>query len=148
MRGSDVNHGISFLFATIFVIRVLFGSAAQADESPHNNYMIHCQGCHLPDGAGKPPDVPSFPGQLAEFLRIDGGRAYLVQVPGTANAMLDDQAVAELLNWMVERFNDRPLPADFIPYTAPEVARYRSKILADPGARRASLLAGLSAQRQ
>ena len=143
-----MNHGRSYLFAIILVTRVLFGSVVQADESPQNNYMIHCQGCHLPDGAGKPPDVPSFAGQLAEFLRVEGGRAYLVQVPGTANALLDDQAVAELLNWMVERFNDRTLPANFIPYTAPEVTRYRSEVLADPGTRRASLLAGLSALRQ
>ncbi|MDP7152824.1 MAG: hypothetical protein QF483_09720 [Gammaproteobacteria bacterium] len=135
---------IPMLCAAILLTGVLCGFVVQADELPQNNYMIHCQGCHLPDGAGKPPDVPSFTGQLAEFLRVEGGRAYLVQVPGTANALLDDQAVAKLLNWMVERFNQRTLPADFIPYTASEVTHYRSQVLADPGARRATLLERLS----
>ena len=112
-------------------------------ESPHNNYVIHCQGCHLADGSGHPPDVPSFTGQLGDFLRVEGGRAYLVQVPGTANAPLDDRSVAELLNWMLERFSDRMRPANFAPYSAQEVAGYRREKLADPAARRKSLLAAL-----
>jgi hypothetical protein len=114
-----------------------------AAESPHNNYMIHCQGCHLADGSGHPPDVPSFAGQLGEFLRVEGGRAYLVQVPGTANAPLDNESVAELLNGMLERFGDRLRPADFAPYSAREVAGYRRERLVDPAARRKSLLAAL-----
>ncbi len=67
-----------------------------------------------------------------------------MQVPGTANALLDNRAVAELLNWMVERFNNQTLPADFVPYSEQEVARYRSEILVDPGTRRKALLAALS----
>ena len=76
-------------------------------------------------------------------MRVDGGRAYLVQVPGTAYSPLDDRAVAELLNWMLERFSDRTLPANFAPYTAQEVDGYRRHKLADPAARRKSLLAAL-----
>jgi mono/diheme cytochrome c family protein len=105
--------------------------------------MIHCQGCHLPDGSGNPPDVPSFTGQLGDFLLVDGGRAYLVQVPGTANAPLDDRSVAELLNWMLERFSGRMRPTNFVPYSAEEVADYRREKLADPAARRKALLAAL-----
>ncbi len=114
-----------------------------AAESPHNNYMIHCQGCHLPDGSGHPPDVPSFAGQLGDFLRVEGGRAYLVQVPGTSHAPLDDASIAELLNWMLERFGDRTTKAGFTPYSAQEVTGYRREKLADPAARRKSLLAAL-----
>lgn len=113
-------------------------------ESPHNNYMIHCQGCHLADGSGSPPDVPSFAGQLSDFLRVEGGRAYLVQVPGTANAPIDDQSIAELLNWILVEFGDGALPENFAKYSAQEVAGYRSQRLADPGAMRESLLAALS----
>jgi hypothetical protein len=112
-------------------------------ESPHHNYMIHCQGCHLADGSGHPPDVPSFTGQLGEFLRVEGGRAYLVQVPGTANAPLDDRSVAQLLNWMLERFSDSMRRAEFAPYSAQGVAGYRREKLADPAARRKSLLVAL-----
>jgi hypothetical protein len=105
--------------------------------------MIHRQGCHLADGSGHPPDVPSFTGQLGEFLRVEGGRAYLVQVPGTANAPLDDRSVAQLLNWMLERFSDSMRRAEFAPYSAQEAASYRREKRADPAARRKSLLVAL-----
>ena len=78
------------------------------------------------------------------FLLVDGGRAYLVQVPGTANAPLDDRSVAELLNWMLERFSGRMRPANFVPYSAEEVADYRREKLANPAARRKALLAALT----
>ncbi len=144
MSAAGVNHNVQHLLMIILLSGMLVGFGAQAGELPENNYKIHCQGCHLPDGAGKPPDVPAFSGQLTDFLRVEGGRAYLVQVPGTANAVLDNRSIAELLNWMVQRFNERKLPEGFIPYTEKEVARYRGEILVDPGARRAALLASLS----
>jgi len=141
------TRGVRFRVQTLvidLVIGMVAICSAAAAESPHNNYMIHCQGCHLPDGSGNPPDVPSFTGQLSDFLLVEGGRAYLVQVPGTANAPLDDASVAELLNWMLERFGDRMRQANFAPYSAQEVADYRRERLADPAGRRKALLATLS----
>ena len=66
--------------------------------------MINCQGCHLADGTGKKN------GQRAQYERrgytnfwaVPGGREFLVQVPGSANAPLNDAELAELLNWMLE----------------------------------------------
>ncbi|MDP6435797.1 MAG: hypothetical protein QGG46_00990 [Gammaproteobacteria bacterium] len=136
------RHGHTGLLAILLTGMIVL-STAQAGESPHNNYMIHCQGCHLADGAGAPPDVPSFAGQLDKFLQVDGGRAYLVQVPGTTNAPLNNADIAELLNWMLVRFCEQTLPADFTPYSEQEVARYRGELLLDPAAKRRSLLAAL-----
>ncbi len=130
-------------FFAVLLAGIIAVPTAQGGESPHNNYMIHCQGCHLADGAGTPPDVPSFAGQLDMFLQVDGGRAYLVQVPGTTNAPLDDAEIAELLNWMLARFSEQTLPADFVPYSEQEVARYRGELLLDPAAKRQALLAAL-----
>jgi hypothetical protein len=146
MRSMAMHRGTKVLLCTILVTGITSWSGAQAGQLPQNNYMIHCQGCHLPDGTGTPPDVPSFANQLFQFLRVEGGRAYLVQVPGTANAPLDDHEVAELLNWMLDRFSDRSLPADFVPYSEKEIARYRSEVLIDPATRRQSLLTALSGQ--
>jgi mono/diheme cytochrome c family protein len=122
----------------------LAGATAQAgdaDAAARADYMVHCQGCHLPDGAGRPPEVPSLVADMAKFLSIDGGRAYLVQVPGTANSALDNARVAALLNWMLAQFTPGGLPSEFRPYTTAEVASYRAERLPDPVSRRASLLA-------
>ncbi len=118
--------------------------AAVGAEAAQARYMIHCQGCHLPDGAGYPPAVPSLIEDLGKFLHVPGGRAYLVQVPGTANSPLDDAAVAGLLNWMIEAYVRDARPLLFEPYTAAEVSRYRAERLINPAARREALLASLS----
>lgn len=117
--------------------------AAVAERSPQANYMIHCQGCHLPDGAGRPPAVPSLVTDMAPFLAVEGGRAYLVQVPGTANSPLDDAETAALLNWMLATYAGASLPDGFTPYTAAEVARHRAGRLINAAARRDELLAAL-----
>lgn len=74
---------------------------------------------------------------------MPGGRAYLVQVPGTAQAPLSDAAIADLLNWLVVRFSQAELPDPFVPYTTEEVAKYRAHPLTDVDEVRAALLAAL-----
>jgi hypothetical protein len=126
------------------MVALLALTHARAGTDPAEaHYMIHCQGCHLPDGVGKPGAVPSLTEDLGKFLHMPGGREYLVQVPGTANAPLDDAAVAALLNWMIATYARADLPAGFRPYTAAEVTRYRAERLIDPATRRAALLARL-----
>ncbi|MFN8544111.1 MAG: hypothetical protein U0807_07890 [Candidatus Binatia bacterium] len=107
--------------------------------TPDVNYVLHCQGCHLEDGAATPGSVPALTG-VGRFLRARGGREFLLRVPGVAQSSLDAAALAELLNWMLHRFSAGDLPADFTPYTADEVARGRTQPLTDlEGARRALL---------
>jgi hypothetical protein len=68
---------------------------------------------------------------VGKFLRVPGGREFLVQVPGVAQAPLDDAALAGVLNWMLARFGKGDAPADFAPYTAAEVGRLRQRPLTD-----------------
>ena len=116
---------------------------SHAGQPPDINYKVYCQGCHVPDGTGIPPEVPSLVADMGRFLQVEGGRAYLVQVPGTSTSPLDNADVATLLNWMLETYAHDSLPADFKPYTAEEVAVYRAELLLDPAARRGALLARL-----
>jgi hypothetical protein len=63
---------------------------------------------------------------MGDFLKVPGGREYLVQVPGVATAALSDAEIAEVLNWLLFTFNQPELPKDFKPYTATEVALDRA----------------------
>jgi mono/diheme cytochrome c family protein len=113
-------------------------SVARAD--PAADYALNCRGCHGPDGASTPGGAPSFRGEVGKFLGVPGGRAYLVRVPGTAQSELDDARTAALLNWLVRAFSPAQVPADFAPYTAAEVARYRHTPLTDVDAVRRELV--------
>jgi hypothetical protein len=107
---------------------LLTGAGSYADA--RIDYMVNCQGCHGDDGRGSPGNVPDLRGELGLMLRDPGGRRYLVQVPGSRNAAIDDAALAALLNWMVPAFSAATLPDDFEPYSADEVGGYR-RIAAD-----------------
>ena len=123
----------------------LAAAAAVADPASVNaerariNYMLNCQGCHLPDGGGV-GDIPQMKNFVGNFLKVPGGRAFVVQVPGSANAALDDAALAELLNWMLLEISAAQLPDDFQPYTAAEVGQYRASPLSDVNAVRLPLI--------
>ena len=45
---------------------------------------------------------------------------------------MTDEQVAEVLNWVLRKFNADTLPADFKPFTADEVASARDKVLPNP----------------
>ena len=92
-----------------------------------NNWMLHCQGCHQPDASGSPDGAPSMVGIVSRFLGVEGGREYVGKVPGVANAGLDDAALAELVNWMLQTYDKDHLPTDFNPYTAREIGALRER---------------------
>ena len=123
----------------------LLAAAPAAAESPRILYLLHCQGCHLADGSGKPGAVPPFGPALAGFASDPGGRAYLVQVPGSAHSPLSDAELAAVLNWIVATFAPAPAGGTPAPYDAAEVARHRATPLVDVAAARAELLRRLAA---
>lgn len=114
--------------------------AAHATPTVVADYMLNCQGCHLPDGRGfAEHGVPDL--RLSgTLLALPGGREYLVRVPGVAQSGLGDARLAALLNWVLERFAQDTVPADFQRYTASEVATWRRQPYADPAAVRSRLL--------
>jgi len=108
--------------------------------------MLQCQGCHLADGSGTPGVVPPLAGSVGRFLRVPGGREYLVRVPGSSNSQLDDAALAAVLNWILERFAAEEVAGGFRPFTEEEVARVRRPPLTDVNAVRERLLRQLGAR--
>ena len=124
------------------MLALSFGLAATdsgAAGSPQFNYILHCQGCHLADGQATPGKIPPLIGS-ARFLEVEGGREFLVRVPGVSLSIIPDEELAELMNWMLFRFSAEDIPAEFEPYTAEEVARYRREPLVEVETVRARLL--------
>ena len=122
-------------------------STAWATDPVQVDYMLNCQGCHLPDGSGYPArDVPDLRNHMGVFLHVDGGREYLIQVPGAAQSDLDDDRLASVINWMLQTFSPNELPAEFEPYTAREVAQARVHPLTEVLRTREALLRDLQSQ--
>ena len=129
---------------------LLLGAAvcASSTEGVAVDYMTNCQGCHLPDGSGAASrGVPSLRAHMGRLLTVDGGREFLVRVPGAAMSDLDDARLAAVLNWMLTQFDPEGLPHDFAPYEADEVAALRAAPLINVKSTRAALLRSIEAAR-
>lgn len=130
-----------FLILILILITSLGTAPAHATDSVQLDYMLNCQGCHLPDGAGfAKRNVPRIRGHIAKYLQVVGGREFLIQVPGSAQSDLSDERLARVINWMLIRFSAKELPFDFRPYRAAEVGVLRRTPLIDVKVVRARLL--------
>lgn len=136
--------GLGAMLGGISLFLWCLNAQAEGMSSPRLNYILHCQGCHLVDGAGTPGKVPALKNEVGRFLRVPGGREFLIQVPGTSQSALSDAEVAAVLNWILENFSKEELPADFMPYTKEEISRYRLPPLANVSTVRAGLMAEIS----
>lgn len=107
-------------------------------QTPRMNYLHYCAGCHLDDGSGKPSHgIPNMRGVLGQFLRVDGGREFIIKVPGVSHTPLADSDVAALMNWLLDGIAQPSTPPGTPPYTAAEVTRLRSERMVDiPGTRK------------
>ncbi|WOF72649.1 hypothetical protein QMT40_000267 [Parvibaculaceae bacterium PLY_AMNH_Bact1] len=130
--------------AGILLGTTLATSAAFAgDARARADYMIHCQGCHVPDGRGFPGKVPDMRATLPLLLSVEGGRAFLVQVPGSAMSTLTNDRLANTLNWIVKNFTDDKTLASFTDYTGQEVEQMRAVRLDDVFSTRDALIGHL-----
>jgi hypothetical protein len=111
---------------------ILLAITATTSADPRRDYLLHCAGCHLADGRGSPPSVPSLAGPLGRIVSSPAGRDYLARVPGAAQAPISDDALAAVLNWVLLEFNRATLPRDFKPLRASEIAHSRARVLTDP----------------
>lgn len=109
--------------------------------SARSHYAVHCAGCHGMDGAGSRLGYVPALRQLGQFLPLEGGREYVIKVPGVMGSGLSDQQVAEVTNWVLQTMAAASLPAGFAPYTREEVTRARSTPLIDVLAARQRLAA-------
>jgi hypothetical protein len=115
----------------------LVAPAVLAD--PRADYLLHCGGCHLPDGRGAPPEVPTLINTLGPIADSAEGRDYLVRVPGASQTPLSDEQLAQVMNWVLTNFNAETLNRNFQPLSGREVGKSRQRILADPIKRRQTL---------
>lgn len=133
--------------AIVVVLLTFIVFAAGAEEidaqRAHYNYMLYCQGCHTPDGRGI-DSVPRLKDHVGYFLQIPQGRDYLVRVPGSAGSVLDNEQLAEVLNWLILEFGGESVPEDFTPYTAEEIATLRNDPLLEVAEYRRRLIQELS----
>ncbi|MDE2304908.1 MAG: cytochrome C [Gammaproteobacteria bacterium] len=119
------------------VAAAAYRGASTAELAPHpgvsdprlawQDWVLNCQGCHRPNGDGSAHTAPKLAGEVARYLRVPGGRAYLARIPGIASSPLDNRRLASVVNWMLWRFDPADLPADFRPFTAEELGRMRSR---------------------
>lgn len=100
--------------------------------SPRTNYLLYCSGCHLVNGEGKHPNVPTLHDELGRMMEVSAMREYLVRIPGAAQAPVTDQELTDVINWVLEQWNTSTLPDNFEMLTLEEVVAARKEILADP----------------
>ncbi len=121
---------------------VLVAIGAQGDGDTRLNYLLHCGGCHLPNGAGSPPNVPSLIDEPGRIAGVQGGRDFLVRVPGATQSQMTNAELAAVMNWILDEFNARTLPKDFERYSEADARDGRAGALADPLKRRAEIWQG------
>lgn len=95
------------------------------------NWQLNCQGCHLPSGGGRPDaGMPDLRGSVSKFLQVEGGREYLMQVPGIVNSMTPNDELAELIDWTLITFDPDNIPQNYKAFTGEELASFRKRPLA------------------
>ena len=124
------------------LLAALFYTGAVSAYEPHVNYMLHCMGCHTPDGRGEPGRVPSVRDTLVPLASKPAGRRFLIQVPGSAQSRLSDAELADVLNWMVDNLSAVPAKQPVARFTAAEVAAHRHTPLVAVKEERRRLIAG------
>lgn len=118
--------------SAIIAIIGLTSAGMTASADPRTDYLLHCSGCHLPDGKGIEELVPSLHDTLGQIVSIQEGRDYIVRVPGASQVPISDEKLAAVLNWMLMEFSADTLPEDFKPLDEKEVSKARAQVLADP----------------
>jgi hypothetical protein len=114
--------------------------ATADDHRASINYMVHCQGCHLPEAVGFSGHVPRMKDFVGYFLHSDEGREFVIRVPGVATSSLPDDELTEMMNWLLLTYSADQLPRPFVPYSADEVAALRPDLEANPEKTRMRIL--------
>lgn len=132
---------LAWLFYLAFAVAAVFGASVRfALAEPEQDYVLHCQGCHGPDGRGSADGAPPFPGNLRALASHPAGREYLLRVPGVTYSELDDERIAAVMNWLIARFDPPGVGEEVRAFTREEVARLRPRpLLSVPRARAEAL---------
>ena len=131
------------LFARVVIGILAVGLAPAANADDHRariNYMVHCQGCHLPEAVGFAGHVPRMKDFVGYFLHSKEGREFVIRVPGVATSSLPDDELTEMMNWLLLTYSTDQLPKPFVPFSTEEVAALRPDLEANPEKTRMRIL--------
>ena len=121
--GTPINPDMAMRFWTaVILLTVSLPSFAALQASNPRSITCFTSGCHLVNGTGNHPNVPTLHDELGRMLSVPAMRAYLVQIPGAAQAPIDDLALADVINWVLRQWNSETLPVDFEELTLEEVS--------------------------
>lgn len=137
-----LTHLSALFFAATTSVTGL-ASHAQASTSTMERpliYKLHCEGCHMADGAGHKGFVPSFVGQIGSFTHSPEGRKFIIQVPGVSQSELSNREIADLMNWLLVAYDPDGLSSDFTPYDEREVEGWRNNPISDTAQLRRTIL--------
>ena len=139
--------GHPHLFGAVFAIGAVIAYAdlafaridSQTGQLDYSDYLtpqanfdwiLQCQGCHGLNGEGMAHrDVPVLTNEVSKFLFVEGGREFLVRVPGVSGSPLPDDRLADVLNWMLVSFDPNHLNEEWHTYSAEEVKTLRRRPL-------------------
>ncbi len=128
--GTEAVRLIVFALAPIVIVLTLPPIVVAADL--RIDYLRYCSGCHLSNGEGSPPNVPTLHDELGGMMRVPEMRGYLARVPGSNHAPISDARLTAVINWILQEFNANTLPEGFQQLTLEEVSAARANLLADP----------------
>ena len=114
------------------LIATLMSLAEPLRASPQTDFLLHCSGCHGQAGAGTPDGgIPDFRGYVSSFMLSPEGQEYNLHVPGVTSAGLSDKEIAEVMNYVMQRWG---LPSHLKQaplFTKEEVANRAQKTISD-----------------
>jgi len=124
---------LTIAIGVLVVAAMSCAQAAQPMTAGQQNYMLQCQGCHKANGEGFGESVPDLRSVGRQLLAVPAGRQFYVSVPGSANAPLSDQQLAEVLNFIIaDILGDEDGRDDSLTrFTEEEITSYRSIRIAD-----------------
>ena len=129
--GAGVHGDTKTVTGRQIVLRPDAPAIAPLQGGPRSLFVLYCAGCHGMDAScsalGGVPDMR----RVGEFLRVPGGREFLIKVPGVMGSGLDDAQVAAVTNWLLGTLAADSVPAGHKAYEAGEVARARAEPLKD-----------------
>jgi len=129
--GAGVHGDTATVSGRQIVLRPDAPAIAPLQGGARSLYVLHCAGCHRMDASGSAlGGVPDMR-RVGDFLRLSGGREFIIKVPGVMGAGLDDAQVAAVSNWLLANLAKDSVPPGHQPYSAAEVAQARAQPLTD-----------------
>jgi mono/diheme cytochrome c family protein len=145
--GAGVHGDTRTVSGRQIVLRPNAPAIAPLQGGARSIYVLHCAGCHGMDASGSTlGGVPDMR-RVGDFLRLAGGREFIIKVPGVMGTGLDDAQVAAVSNWLLANLAKDSVPPGHQPYVAAEVAQARAQPLTDVVGERRRLIDEVKRQR-